>query len=76
MGIGPEFIFDSLGLDNPLVGAIPVLMNKLGGLIVVHRMNLILCVLDIRTLNLKAFDKHFFLFSGKKCEPNNKFPGK
>lgn len=60
MGIGPEFIFDSLGLDNPLVGAIPVLMNKLGGLIVVHGKNLILCVLDIRTLNLKAFDKHFF----------------
>jgi hypothetical protein len=59
MGIGLEFIFNTLGLDNPLIGAISVLMDKLSGLVVVHRVNLILCIFNVRTLYLKALNEHF-----------------
>lgn len=59
MGIRLEFIFHSLGLHSPLIGAIPVLMDKLSGLVVVHRLNLILGVLDVRTLYLEALNEHF-----------------
>lgn len=58
MGIGLELILDGFGLDNPLVGPIPVLMNQFCGLVVVHRMNLTLCVFHIRALYLEIVDKH------------------
>lgn len=62
MDISLEFVFYSFGLDNPLVSPIPVLMNKLGGVVIVHRVNLILCVLNIWTLYLKALNEHVFVF--------------
>ena len=58
--ISLEIIFDRLGLDDPLIGPISLLMNKLSGLIGVHRLNLTLCVLDIWALYFKALDKHVY----------------
>lgn len=60
MDISLEFVFYSFGLDNPLVSPIPVLMNKLSGVVIVQRVNLILCVLNIRTVYLKALNEHVF----------------
>lgn len=62
MGIGFEFIFDRFGFDNPLIGSIPVLVNKLGGFVVIDGLNLRLGVLHIRTLDLKILDEHLFFF--------------
>lgn len=59
MGLSLELVFDSFGLNNPLVGSFSILMDKLGGLIVVHRMNLTFCVRYVWALNLKALDEHF-----------------
>lgn len=58
MGICLELVLDRFGLDNPLVGPIPVLMNKFSGLVVVHRMNLTLSVFHIWALYLEILDKH------------------
>ena len=33
-------------------------MNDLRGLVIVHRMNLILCVLHVRALDFEALDEH------------------
>ena len=66
MGVGFKFIFDSFGLDNPLISAIIVLVNKFSGFIVVHGLNLSLCVLHVRTLNLETLDEHFFCFEKRK----------
>lgn len=33
-------------------------MNEFGGFVIVHRLNLSLGVLDIRTLNLEILDEH------------------
>ena len=60
MDVGFKFVFDRFGFDNPLIGAIPVLVNKFGGFVVVHGLNLSLGVLHIRTLNLKILDEHYF----------------
>lgn len=62
MGLSLELVFDSFGLNNPLVGSFSILMDKLGGLVVVHRMNLTFCVRYVWALNLKALDEHFSLF--------------
>lgn len=64
MGISFELVLNGFGLDNPLIGAISVLVNKLCGFVVVHRVNLTLVVFNIWALNLKALDKHriFFFF--------------
>ncbi len=40
MDLGLKFICYSLGLDNSLISAIPVFMDKLIDVIIVHRMNL------------------------------------
>lgn len=58
MGISFELIFNSLGLHNPLIGAISALMNELCGLIVVHRLDLVVCVLNIWAIDLEALDEH------------------
>ena len=58
MGVGLELVLDGLGLDNPLIGPISVLMNKLCGLIVVNGVDLTLGVFHIGALYLKALDKH------------------
>lgn len=60
MGVGFKFIFNRFGFDNPLIGAIPVLMNKLGGFIIIDWLNLGLGVPHIRTLNLKILNEHFY----------------
>lgn len=60
MDISLEFVLDRLGLHNPLVGSLPIFMNKLSGLVGVHGMNLILSVLNVRGLNLKALNEHFY----------------
>lgn len=68
MHISLEFVFHRLGLNNPLISTLPVLMNKLSGLVGVHRMNLILSVLYVRGLDLKALNEHllfWFVFAGK-----------
>ncbi|RDJ60253.1 hypothetical protein AB723_19320, partial [Acinetobacter baumannii] len=57
-GISLELILNTLGLDDPLIIPIPVLMNKLGGLIIIHRLNALLAVLHIRALHSKLVDKH------------------
>ena len=59
MGFCLEFIFDSFGLDNPLIGSFSILMDKLSGLIVVHRVNLTLCVRNVWAIDLKALNEHF-----------------
>lgn len=59
MGVGFKLVVDGFGFDNPLIGAIPVLVNKFGGFVVVHGLNLSLGVLHIRTLYLKILDEHF-----------------
>jgi len=60
MGVGFKFIFDGFGFDNPLIGAVPVLVNKLGGFVIIDGLNLGLGVLHIRTLNLKILNEHFY----------------
>lgn len=60
MDISLEFVLDRFGLHNPLVGSLPIFMNKLSGLVGVHGMNLILSVLNVRGLNLKALNEHFY----------------
>ena len=59
MNISLEFILDSFGLDSPLIRTVLVLMNKFSGIVVVHGVNLIFSVLNVRTLNLKLLNKHF-----------------
>uniref|UniRef100_A0A2P2L7V3 Uncharacterized protein n=1 Tax=Rhizophora mucronata TaxID=61149 RepID=A0A2P2L7V3_RHIMU len=61
MSVGLEFIFDSLGPDNPFIVTISVLVDKLGGLVVVHGLNLCLCVHNVRRLDLKFLNKHVLL---------------
>jgi hypothetical protein len=41
-------------------------MNKFGCFVTVHGLNLSLCVLNIRTLNLKILDEHFGYFEERK----------
>jgi hypothetical protein len=41
-------------------------MNKFGCFVTVHGLNLSLCVLNIRTLNLKILDEHFRYFEERK----------
>ena len=61
--VGLELILNSLRLDDPLKSrAFTVLMDQLSGLIIVHRMDLILCVLDVGTLYLETFYEHFLSF--------------
>ena len=40
MDLSLKFVFYSLGLDNSLISAIPIFMDKLIDVIIVHRMNL------------------------------------
>ena len=62
MGVGLELVFDGFGFNSPLVSAIPVLVNKFSGFVVVHGLNLSLGVFHIRTLDLKVLDEHFSFF--------------
>jgi len=59
-GVSSEFIFDGFGLDDPLIArALAVLMNQFGGFVVVNRVNFIVGVVNIRTLNFEALNEHF-----------------
>lgn len=58
MGISFKMVLNRLGLDNPLIGLIPILMDKIGRLIVVHGLDPILGVLHVGALHPKLLNKH------------------
>ena len=74
MGIGDKIIFNGFRLNNPLIRAVTVLMNKLSGLIIVHRLDLSFCVFHIWAFNLKILDEHFGGWKEKKGLGDFEFP--
>lgn len=68
-----EVVFDGLWFDDPLIGTVPVLMNKLGRFVTVDRFDLMICVFHVGALNLKLLNKHFLSLPkplGKRLPPN------
>lgn len=71
MYVSLELIFDSLGLDHPLIGSIPVHMNKLSCFIAVNRLDLIIRICDVWALDLEALNKHFQWRNTKRRRRSN-----
>jgi len=63
MGVGLEIVLNGFGLDDPLIGSISALVHQLRRLVIVHRLDLGLAVLDVWALNLEILDEHFLSLS-------------